>query len=100
MITNSPPAINPRPRARFQTNKDFVRVHADLVKTKDFQNILDYSLLEYQAKLAEIKLNEFNAAAAAHLKMQGAMEFIDVLKKLGHQEADPVIIDRTNLDNQ
>ena len=73
--------------------------HASIVKTEDFQTLLDYSIMEYQSLLAETKMDKFDAAAAAHLKMLGAMEFIDVMKRLGHQSVDPVIVDRTNLDN-
>ena len=43
---------------------------------------MHFALLQYQSELCKVQMDNFNAAAACHLKMTGAMEFLQVLRNL------------------
>lgn len=100
MTTNSV-VLNPSPKARFLANKTAVQAHNSFTKNEHFQQSLDFTLLEYQARLAkQSQEGNFNSHAASDLKMRGAMEFIQVFKELGFEIMQPTIVDRDNLTHQ
>jgi len=74
---------NPLPKARFQESQDNISKHRDLIQTKEFQRASDYALLQYAARLQQETDGNLNAAAAAHLRMTGAQEFLATFRNLG-----------------
>lgn len=95
------PNVNPRPKARFLESADFIRHHRELIQRTEFQRASDFALLEFQAQLAMQQSENFNEAAANHLRMQGAIQFLHVFRTLGEQAVPaPKIVDVGNLTHQ
>lgn len=74
---------NPSPKTRFQESIDNISKHRDLIQTREFQRASDYAMLQYQVELAGQTNGNVNLAAAAHMKLCGAQEFMLVLRNLG-----------------
>lgn len=75
------PITNPTPKARFQTSKDNCTKHRTLVDSAEFQRALDFAHLQYQIEVIN-QNRDFNSCAAGAMKLQGALEFIGVLRNL------------------
>ena len=73
---------NPTPKQRFQESAQSVQKHRAMVDLAEFQRAADFSTLEYQAELSQ-RNSSMNEAAGNALKMQGAMEFLQVFRNLG-----------------
>lgn len=67
--------------------KDNLSIHRNLMQAPELQNSLDYALMEYQSRLSGDEIANFNIAAVNHIKMSGALEFIDILKHLAESNA-------------
>jgi hypothetical protein len=80
---------NPIPKARFQESVDNISKHRDLIQMREFQRACDFSMLQYQIELANATNGNVNLAAAAHMKLCGAQEFLFVLRNLGESFALP-----------
>jgi hypothetical protein len=88
--------INPlhlTPKERFQFNAANIESHRRLVQTMEFQNILDYALLHYGHNL----VRSSDQSAATHFKHVGAIEFVEVLKRLAEPSATAKPTTRDNL---
>jgi hypothetical protein len=91
---------SPSPKARFQESADNVSKHRDLIQMKEFQRASDYALLQYAARLQHDTEGNLNAAAAAHLKMTGAQEFLATFRNLSESvELPSRRIETPNLDH-
>lgn len=91
---------NPSPKARFLTSKTETQAHRSLMQRADLQRSLDVALMEYQGQLAVRTADkEFNHCAAAHLKMVGALEFINTLKNLDVVSVSTTTRPNDNLDH-
>lgn len=64
---------------------DNITKHREMVDSREFERAIDFGLMQYQQRLAFTLADETNsnAAAAAALKMKGAMEFVTELRMLG-----------------
>lgn len=89
---------NPTPKARFQESVDNVKKHRDLVQLREFERACDFALLQYQANLSKVPLNE---ASATHFRLIGASEFIQVLRNLSESAELPTrVMQSENLDHR
>lgn len=79
------PNVNPTPKQRFQESADNVTKHREMIQDRAFQRGIDTALLEYQSFVSQEVSNNPGSAAFAGLKMNGAMEFVTILKLLGEQ---------------
>jgi len=76
---------NPTPKARFNDSTVNIAEHHRLIEHPSFQRAADAALLQYQVNLMEQlreQVGNFNASAAANLRLMGAMEFLTVFRKL------------------
>lgn len=91
---------NPSPKAQFQEVSTNITKHRDMVGTNEFNRATNYALLEYQSMLAK-GASTFNECASAHLKVTGALEFIQVMRNLG-ESFTPTVAPRIadNLDHK
>ena len=91
---------NPSPKKRFQEVADSVRKHRDLIQMPEFQRAVDFALLHYMAQLGQETDGNLNAAAAAHLRLSGAREFLWHLRNLAEStEFIPRRVETPNLDH-
>lgn len=67
---------NPTPKKRFQESADNIKRHRDLIQTREFERACDFALLQYMAQVGQETDGNLNAAAAAHLRLTGAREFL------------------------
>jgi hypothetical protein len=84
----NPPNVNPTPKARFQESGNNIAEHHTLLESRPFQRACDFGLQQYMLKLATVT-GDFNTAAAAGFKMQGAQEFLATLRLLA-EKPEPV----------
>lgn len=83
---------NPTPRAEFQANSANIQRHAKLLDNSHFQYALQTALAEYARDLTTgISESDFNAQAAAHLKLRGAQRFVDLLLNLAEPQIRPKV---------
>lgn len=80
---------NPSAKVRFLQNSTLVTQHQDMVSLPIFQVSLDHALLHYMEELQANSGSDLNKAAAGHLRLLGAREFVFVLRNLGEKEAPP-----------
>lgn len=92
---------NPLPKTRFQETDKNVTKHRDLIGSDNFQRAIDFALLQYQAQVALEPLNgNFNAAAAAHFRQLGALEFVQTLRLLAESPTPRSVSNTDNLDHK
>ena len=95
-----PAVANPTPKQRF-ISLGRIQQHRDMIASEQFQSSCDYALMEYQAQLALRPMPSFNEAAASHIRLQGALEFIQQLRLLGEVPSNPpIVVERDNLDHR
>lgn len=90
------PVVNPSPKARFMDSPQSISAHKDMIATRTFERACDFALLEYQARLGQ-GASDFNHFAANGMKMQGALEFLMILRSLG--ETAPLLSISKPADN-
>lgn len=93
---NQPVNPNPSPRARFQKENGAVTAHRALLENPYFDKGADAAMLEYGSLVAQ-QAKDGNSAMAAGFRLQGAIEFLQVLKTLA--ESAPTFAPRKDLDN-
>lgn len=94
----APPAVNivnHTPKQRFMTDLKSVSAHRDLIATTAFESGSHFAMLEYMAQLAQ-RANDGNTAAAMGLKLQGALEFLGIMRNLGEVPKFPAPAPRTD----
>ena len=91
--------LNPSPKTRFQADKKLVEQHNRLIERPDLQTSIDYAMLEYQAQLTGVAAGG-NEAAAAHFRLMGAHEFVNILKRLTEQFTPAVVKQQDNLNHR
>lgn len=90
------PNVNPSPRTQFQQSGAYVAIHQEMITGEDFIRGISTALLEYQWQLC-VRTGDANGAAASHFRMTGALEFVDVLKRLAEPQTQ--IVPKPNFDN-
>ena len=88
------------PKQRFQLHEESVKSHNSMVGEYNFRQSIDHAILQYQYQLSLHGGAGFNDCAASHIKMQGALEFINVLCNLGRQKIEVKRTDPLNLDHK
>lgn len=83
------PIVNPTPKQVFQANKAVLGPHRDLMQAPSLCYALDIALLQYQRQMCDSRTTEGNTAAQNHFKIQGAHEFISILKHLAEMPERP-----------
>ena len=76
---------NPSPKTLVLIDKKWIEAHRNLLQLPIFDRSINQALLEYQRVLVH-KAKDGNESAAAHYKMTGALEFLNLFKNL----AEPV----------
>jgi hypothetical protein len=77
------PNVNPTPKQEFMENSKFVSMHREMMQQPMMYVSIQYALLQYQREMANVRAIDGNAAATSFFKIQGALEFVDLLRKLG-----------------
>lgn len=72
---------NQSPKQRFLSMSQWVGEHRQMVDNQAFMRACDFAMLQYQQQAAS-QIGDLNTASAAGLKMQGAIEFLAVLRNL------------------
>jgi hypothetical protein len=90
-MANPPPNFNPSPKTRFIQVEANVKAHHALIERSDLDRSLDVALQQYQLLLV-LDAKDANAAAAAHFKITGVLEFLHQFKYL----AEAVAPNKTN----
>ena len=75
------PSRNPTPKQRFCSTTMAVSAHRTMVDSDAFTRGCDFAMLQYQLMVAG-QITDANAAAAVGMKLQGAIEFMTVLRNL------------------
>ena len=90
------PNVNPSPQARFQSVPQNITQHRAMIERPSFDISADAAMIEYSARLSKGNVTS-NEAMASGFKIQGAHEFLMVLKTLA--EASPPPAARRDTDN-
>ncbi len=83
-----PANFNPSPKQRFQEDDRRLKSHLALLERTDLAGSLDVALMQYQWELSE-NASTLNDAAANHFKISGALELLNIFKRLSQQHAPP-----------
>lgn len=98
---STPIITNPTPQARFQQLSTNITQHRALIEKPELDRAIDVALLEYQRQLVMVGPPEnFNMAASAHIRMTGALEFIQVLRNLAETPRAFTAVTRGQLDHK
>lgn len=89
------PPKNPSPKQRFLLNTRLVKDYVGILDNDAFHQTIDFALLEYQSAVSRQAVDAITASAAG-FKMQGALEFLQILKSLPDTAVSPR---RKDLDN-
>lgn len=78
---------NPTPRTELLKNTDLVQQHHVLVENEILRTHLRLALQEMQVRAtSNTPADNFNACAAAHLRMLGAQDFLDIFLNMAETE--------------
>lgn len=89
---------NPSPRLRFQSGNGNIAAHHNLIELPAFDRGIDFAMLQYSSDLSESGQNQDNMKAMANgYKLQGAKEFLSLLKTLAEVPQFPMA--RKDVDN-
>lgn len=89
---------NPTPRSAFLKSQELIKQHHELVENETLRMHLRIALQEMQVRAAaNTEANNFNACAAAHLRMLGAQDFVDIFLNLAETEAPAKRVETGNL---
>jgi hypothetical protein len=88
---------NPSPKSQILENADAIKSHHVLVEDNILRAHFTMTLAEMQRRAALTDPANFNACAAAHLRMLGAQEFVDTFMNLAEAAELVTRTDKTNL---
>jgi len=72
---------NPTPQQTFQKDDKKVSAHRDMIASPAFERASEVAMLEY-TRLVTMKIQDANGSAAAGMKIQGALEFLQTFRML------------------
>lgn len=88
----------PTPKSEFLKNAEVIKHHRELAENEWLRISISTAMLEMQRRAsAGTDPTNFNACAASHLRMLGALDFIEILLNLAEQMQPGVRTDTTNL---
>ena len=90
---------NPTPKARFLESKDNIAAHHKLLDERATERGIDFALMQYARELADNPPNDMTNCAAHWLRLQGAHDFVKVLKTLAEVPAPVKRVETPNLDH-
>jgi hypothetical protein len=94
---------NLTPKQKFQQSDVRMSDHNRMIESEAFDRACDTALLEYSLILfkqqAERPEAGFNGAAASNLRLMGANEIIDTIRKLSVQPSKVITRDNINLNH-
>lgn len=85
---------NPSPKERFQASVDNIGPHRDMVVSDPFTRAMDFGLMQYANEIQGQAYGSEGAAAVGY-KLQGAVEFIGIVKQL----AEKTVIKKTSINS-
>lgn len=90
-LKTTPPPFNPNqtPKQRFQAMSAWVGAHRQMVDSEPFVRACDMALLQYQQTVTA-NITNGEGAGAAGLKMQGAIELLNVMRNLSESQTPTV----------
>lgn len=88
---------NPSPRSEVLKEPNAVKRHHDLVENQTLRDHLGFALSEMMRRAAQCDPSNFNQCAAAHLRMLGAQEFVDLFLNLAETNLPETRRDSGNL---
>lgn len=89
------PNTNPTPKQQFQGDKKWVEMHREMMQQPMLSVSIQFALSQYLRNICDANISDGNTAAQAHFKIQGAHDFIAILRNLGEMPEIP----RTRVDN-
>lgn len=95
----APPApFNPNrtPKQRFQEMSQWIGEHRQMVDSIPFTRAIDYAMLQFQ-QMVTSNITNGEGAGSAGLRMQGAQQFLDILRNLSEKPVPPVTRPDDNL---
>lgn len=95
---NSSPIANPTPKQRFMELPATIHKHRELVDDPQFQQSIDFAMMQYTATLGTFVTND-DEAKAAGWRLRGMVDFVNVLRMLSEQPPRPKIIATQNLNH-
>lgn len=87
---------NKTPKQRFTEMSQWVGEHRTMVDSVAFTRACDFAMLQFQ-KSVTASITSGEGAGAAGLKMQGAQQFLDILKTLSETSAPTSVRPDDNL---
>ena len=89
---------NPSTKSEFLKYHIAVKNHHELVENPVLRRHIEFALSEMQRRAAQgTPPGEFNACAAAHLRMLGAQDFLDIFLNLAEASTPTTKTDTSNL---
>jgi hypothetical protein len=90
---------NPPPKSRFQESGGNISQHRDLLQNAAFEKSIDWAFLQFQHQLCS-EQGDLNVCASKYLRLQGAHEFVRVLRSLAESQVMDVTQAITNLNHK
>jgi len=92
------PVVNPTPKMEFQSNGNFIKMHREMMQQPMLSVSIQYALLQFARTLSDRAPVDGNNAAQNFYKIQGAHDFIHVLRNLAEMpELPPTKLSAKNL---
>lgn len=91
------PNYNPTPKAEFVKSPANIASHHTLVENEVLRRHIEVALLEMTRQVVDKAPPEMGAAAAGHLRILGAHDFINIFYNLAEQAAATPKNDQDNL---
>lgn len=77
------PNVNPTPKQVFQQSPALVSGHRELMQSPTLEQSINCALLQMQRAFSERPALDGNGAAMQQFRLQGAYEFVALLRNLG-----------------
>jgi hypothetical protein len=88
---------NPTPKSEFVKSPENIKAHHALLEDAVLRKHLEVALSELGRRIADNSPPEMGACAAAHLRMLGAHDFVEIFLNLGETVVLQVKGDNLNL---
>lgn len=91
---------NPKPREKFQAEKQWIKGHKELLESPVFDTALDFAMLQFVRELAEDK-NAAQMAGPYAMMITGAHKYVEILRGLSSMPVTtPKVLDPDNLNHR
>ena len=93
------PIRHPTPKQRLHANTRLIKDYVVMVDSEVFQQATDLAMLQYQQQTTQ-RVNDTVTGAMAGLKLQGAQEFLAILRSLPDTSVVSTRKDNDNLQEK